>query len=348
MVHSRASLPPRNGSLRWAVRRSNRWSPDSVWYCRGGSLSSTMPGWSYLSCMPDMLIAFLVVKRPLNASAPKLNYEDLDLLKTAGRQSASYMALWRTTEALSEARQFEAFNRLSAYVAHDLKNVSGQLSLMLANARKHRESPGFIDDALATVDNSVQRMNKMLVQLKTDISEPSAIRTRAIKFEEVAGRATLARGGEKPVPTFHATDRDLWVRGDESRLHDVIEHLVRNAQDATPDDGEVHVRLSKLDGRAVLAVRDTGAGMDEAFIAERLFRPFDTTKGNAGMGVGAHQAREFVRSLGGRVRVKSEPGHGTEFLVELPLSNYGDDPDSRPDNPEREPEPGTSTADFMS
>ena len=296
----------------------------------------------------DMLIAFLVVKRPPNVNAPKLNYEDLDLLKTAGSQSASYMALWRTTEALSEARQFEAFNRLSAYVVHDLKNVSGQLSLMLANARKHRDSPGFIDDALATVDNSVQRMNKMLAQLKTDISASTPLRPRSIKLEEVAGRATLARGGEKPVPSFHATDRDLWVRGDESRLHDVIEHLVRNAQDATPDDGEVQVRLSKLDGQALLEVRDTGSGMDEGFIAERLFRPFDTTKGNAGMGVGAHQARELVRSLGGRVWVNSEPGHGTAFFVELPLSDHGNDPDSRPGHYDREQEPGTSTADFMS
>ena len=65
-------------------------------------------------------------------------------------------------------------------------------------------------------------------------------------------------------------------------------------------------------------MEDSGCGMDKQFIAERLFRPFDTTKGNAGMGIGVHEAREFVRSIGGTMQVQSEPGEGTLFQIRLP------------------------------
>jgi signal transduction histidine kinase len=58
--------------------------------------------------------------------------------------------------------------------------------------------------------------------------------------------------------------------------------------------------------------------MGADFVRDRLFRPFDTTKGSAGMGIGAHQAREYVRSLGGYVDVQSSPGQGTRFAITLP------------------------------
>jgi len=71
---------------------------------------------------------------------------------------------------------------------------------------------------------------------------------------------------------------------------------------------------------AVLTVSDTGSGMSPQFLKERLFRPFDTTKGSKGMGIGAYQVREYVRSLGGRVDVASEPGQGTRMTLRLPLA----------------------------
>jgi signal transduction histidine kinase len=72
--------------------------------------------------------------------------------------------------------------------------------------------------------------------------------------------------------------------------------------------------------RAIVEVADTGAGMEPEFIRHRLFRPFDTTKGDRGMGIGAYEVREFVRKCQGDVEVHSTPGQGTRFIISLPLA----------------------------
>ena len=111
---------------------------------------------------------------------------------------------------------------------------------------------------------------------------------------------------------------EVVVEADQEHLTSVIEHVVRNAQDATPSDGKVSVEVSQQGMLVTIAVVDTGRGMEPQFLRDRLFRPFDTTKGAAGMGIGAHQAREYVRSLGGHVDVQSSPGQGTCFAITLP------------------------------
>jgi signal transduction histidine kinase len=78
------------------------------------------------------------------------------------------------------------------------------------------------------------------------------------------------------------------------------------------------LRLSREGGTALIEVRDDGCGMDAQFVRERLFRPFDTTKGNAGMGIGAYESREVVRAHGGDLEVESAPGLGTTMRIRLP------------------------------
>jgi signal transduction histidine kinase len=107
--------------------------------------------------------------------------------------------------------------------------------------------------------------------------------------------------------------RPAFVVADSERLTSVIEHVIRNAQDATPDHGRVDVTIECEGGRVRLLVSDTGDGMDAHFLRDRLFKPFDSTKGSKGMGIGAYQVREYVRSLGGDVEVRSSPGSGTSF-----------------------------------
>jgi signal transduction histidine kinase len=107
---------------------------------------------------------------------------------------------------------------------------------------------------------------------------------------------------------------------DRDRMISVIENLIRNAQEATADDGRVAISLTCRDKTTTILIEDTGCGMDAEFVRERLFRPFDTTKGDTGMGIGAYECREYVHSLGGEIRVESEPGKGTRMYITLPLS----------------------------
>ena len=95
-------------------------------------------------------------------------------------------------------------------------------------------------------------------------------------------------------------------------------HAIRNAQDATDPDGDVTLNLTYDQHWCVVCVADTGSGMDESFVRERLFKPFDSTKGSEGMGIGAYQLRETVRAMGGEVSVDSRPAEGTR--VELRFS----------------------------
>ncbi len=69
----------------------------------------------------------------------------------------------------------------------------------------------------------------------------------------------------------------------------------------------------------MISVSDTGSGMTPQFIRDRLFRPFDSTKGVQGMGIGAYQVREFARKLGGDIEVRSEVGYGTTVTMSIPL-----------------------------
>ena len=271
--------------------------------------------WVILPLMhAERLVGVIVLMR--SPTRGELNWEDSDLLKTVGRQAASYLVLWQATDALAESRQFEAFNRLSAYVVHDLKNLVAQLDLVVDNSKRHLHKPGFMEDALRTVGSASAKMNRLLGQLRKGRAELGA--ARAVDLKSVLEDVVAARAQVAPAPVLEACDASLRVSADRDRLGAVIEHLVQNAQEATPTDGRVAVRAVRDGDWAYVEVEDTGSGMDPAFVAERLFKPFDTTKGNAGMGVGVYESREFVQALGGAITVESSPGEGTRFRVKLP------------------------------
>ncbi|MCB1800885.1 MAG: PEP-CTERM system histidine kinase PrsK [Gammaproteobacteria bacterium] len=264
----------------------------------------------------DRLLGFVVLLQP-RAPQP-INWENFDLLKTVGLQAASYIAFNQAAEALTEARQFEGFNRLSAFVIHDLKNLIAQLSLVARNAAKHKHNPEFIDDAVSTIENAVNKMNRLMAQLKSaDVTGESRTIDLVCELRDVVA----AKSAGSPVPVLHADVSQAFIVADTDRLTSVLGHVVQNAQDATAADGKVEIRLRLAGGQAIVEVRDTGVGMDADFIKTRLFRPFDTTKGLTGMGIGAYECREVISALGGQVVVESQPSVGTIFRIILPLAD---------------------------
>lgn len=247
-----------------------------------------------------------------------LNWEDRDLLKVAGRQAASYLAQYQSDRALVQSQQFEAFNRLSAYIVHDLKNILAQQSLIVSNAEKHKHKPEFVDDVISTISHSVARMTNLMKQMR---SGERGGASEVISLGEVLLQVTERLSVKHPQPRLEQPPEDILVNADREQLATVFGHIIQNAQEATPRGGEVSVSVVREDGGVCVRVEDTGVGMDEDFIRERLFKPFDSTKGLTGMGVGAFESREYVRSLGGDISVTSQPGVGSLFRIILPY-NY--------------------------
>ena len=263
--------------------------------------------------LQERLVGFTVLAHA--RSRIRLNWEVLDLLKIAGSQAASYLAQDQSANALMVARQFESFNRMSTFVVHDLKNLVSQLSLMLANAEKHRGNPEFQKDMLETVDHSIQKMKLLLHKLSRG---HQADKPELLCLDELLLKAVAEKSTFRPSPAVGRLDTGLIVYGDRERLERIVGHLIQNAIEATGSNGKVAVRLARQEACAVIEVEDNGQGMSEEFVRERLFKPFVSTK-SAGMGIGVFEAREYIHELGGRLEVLSSPGIGTTFRLHIPL-----------------------------
>jgi putative PEP-CTERM system histidine kinase len=267
------------------------------------------------------LTGFVVLARP--HASPQLNWEVRDLLRTAARQAASILALMRATEALLEARKFDAFNRMSAFVVHDLKNIVAQLSLMTQNARRLIDNRDFQEDMLATVESSLERMRRLMLQLREG-QAPAGV-SSGVELLPVLQRLRTAA---------HAAGRELALevldpavtRGHAERIERVIGHVVHNALDATAQGGSVRVVLDRVGSHARVAVHDSGCGMAPEFLHHQLFKPFSTTK-DSGMGIGAYESWQYVRELGGSITAESEVGRGTDIVILLPLFETRQRPD---------------------
>lgn len=278
-------------------------------------LESMPRAWLLVPLLHHERLEGFVVLAQSRAGDTRLIWEDFDLLKIIGRQAASHLAQEAAAQALGQARQFETFNRLSAFVLHDLKNIIGQLSMLARNARRHRDSPAFMEDAVETIEHSVERMNQLMTQLR---GGSGAGGTSAVDLARIVQEAGTARATAQPVPRAELPEAAVHVRAERARLATVLANIIQNAQEATPDDGSVRVVLTRDDDGANVDIIDNGSGMSHQFVRDRLFRPFDTSKGQTGMGIGAFEAREFMRGLGGDVRVDSSPGEGTRFRLWFP------------------------------
>lgn len=266
-----------------------------------------------LASGPEM-IGFVVLATP--RTPIDVDWEVRDLLKTASRQAASYLGQIRATEALLEARKFDAFNRMSAFVVHDLKNLVAQLSLMLRNAQRHRDNPAFQADMLSTVEHVVSRMNALMLQLRAG-AEPVE-KPHQVDLSSIVQRVCASKAGAR-VEIALEPSAPLLTLGHEDRLEHVIGHLLQNAIDASEPPARVSVRVESNAEHGSIIVADTGVGMNEAFVRERLFKPFQTTK-PSGMGIGVYESAQYIAGLGGDILVDSRPGEGTVVRVRLPLA----------------------------
>jgi len=248
----------------------------------------------------------------------ELNWENFDLAKVVARQTCNLLAQADAQNRLSRAMQFEAVSKASAFMVHDLKTLIAQLSLLVKNAPRHRDKPEFIDDMIQTTDHAVRKMSRLVDHIRKPADE--SVETQVIDLGNVVEAVTEQYARRDPVPRLVKNPQKICINADPEQLYSILGHLIQNAQDATPADGEITLNMKTARDNVVLFIQDTGAGMTEEFIESRLFKPFESTKGLTGMGIGAYQAREYVRKVGGNIDVTSEPGVGSCFTIRFPLA----------------------------
>ena len=249
--------------------------------------------------------------------AVPFSVQDFDLLKSISEQSAANLLNIQLSQRLSQAKQLEAFQAMSAFFIHDLKNTASTLSLMLQNLPVHYQDPQFREDALRGISKTVTRINETISRLN-ELRHELALQpvecdlndliTETLKGQEQAADVSLLKE-LAPLPK---------VRLDPAQIQKVITNLVLNARDAVSSSGQIRVATSQENGWVILVVADNGCGMTPEFIQRSLFRPFHTTK-QKGIGIGMFHCKMIVEAHRGRIEVQSEPGKGTRFRVLLPI-----------------------------
>jgi len=259
----------------------------------------------------DRLVGALLLARPPVDRA--LDWEDFDLLRIAGRQVASYLAEARSQDALAEAQRFDEFNRRFAFIMHDIKNLVSQLTLVARNAERHADNPEFRADMVATLKDSVGRMNDLLARLSQHhAGQPGNV--VPVELTPLIERAAARRRAQHPILVAGA--RDALALADPARLEQVLGHLIQNAIEASAATEPVTLAIATLGGHVAIDVVDHGCGMSAAFVRDRLFKPFVSSK-PGGFGIGAFEARQLAEAMGGGVEVASREGEGTRFRVVL-------------------------------
>jgi putative PEP-CTERM system histidine kinase len=257
-----------------------------------------------------VLLAAPELRRPLD-------WEDFDLLRTAGRQAGSSLAESIGQQRLSEAQRFDEFNRRFAFILHDVKNLVSQLKLIARNAERHADNPEWRADMVATLKGSVDKMNDLLARLAPAAQGSNRPPVRAVELRPLLAAAVAGQRGHHDVRLLG--DSGVEVLADPLGLEQAIGHLLANAVEASPLAEPVTVRVTPLPGEVRIDISDAGPGMDADFIATRLFAPFASTK-EGGFGIGAYEARSLIHAMGGRLTVDSRLGQGTRFTVTLPLA----------------------------
>jgi len=248
-----------------------------------------------------------------------LNWENYDLLKIVSQQACSYIEQSDSQEKLGTAKQFEAVNKASAFLVHDIKTIIAQLSLLVKNAERHKTNPAFIDDMIRTTSHTVEKMDHLLQQIRNPTQN---IETESVELGSVLLDIYENHKKSTPIPSLESLESHVWVNADQDQLKSAIGHIVQNALDATGKEGEVSIATKQTSDYIFIFIQDSGCGMSEDFIQSQLFKPFESTKGLTGMGIGVYQSREYLRKLGGTISVTSQINTGTCFTLKVPLMKH--------------------------
>lgn len=266
----------------------------------------------------DRLFGFIHLQESVAPLA--LDMEDSDLLNTIAHHIALSLSLNESYSALQEAERFNQISHMTAFLVHDLKTLLSQLSLLVENGKIHRDNPSFINDMLNTLDHVTKKMQRLIQQLKNPEIKDDTL---------FCGITTVIKSivddypqHPKKIHFINGLKDEIFITARQEELDSAIRHIVQNAVESVGKLGKVKIELGLINVKKIfITITDNGKGMSREFISERLFKPFDSTKGVSGMGIGMFQSREYIRSIDGEMFITSNPGVGTTFTLHLPLKH---------------------------
>lgn len=255
----------------------------------------------------ERLVGFIVLRQPINSKEVYI-YEDYDLMKTIARQASLAIMHQRLSEQITHAREIEAIGNVATFVAHDLKNLVSNLSLIVENAARYIHNPDFQKDMLTSLGNTVVKMQKLISRLK-NLGEQDHLNLQQVNLLELATRSASLVVGNRI--TVSGTAEIVHV--DENEMQKVILNLLMNGIEASAPNETVVIDVG-FTNVPFIRVIDRGCGMSARYVRTELFKPFRTTKAQ-GLGIGLYQCRQIVEAHGGRIEVSSEEGNGSVFTV---------------------------------
>jgi putative PEP-CTERM system histidine kinase len=263
----------------------------------------------------NRVIGFIAVGKE-NPGTP-YGKDDIDLLSAIASQSSAAIMSARFAQELAANKEMAAFNRMSAYVLHDLKNAAGNLSLILQNAPKHMDKPDFRSDMIETITQTLARIDKVMSRLgampaKEELNEQQI---------HIGSLVDNLLGNLQPrlvnIDVVEQIGADLEVTSDPEMLGKILENIIVNATEAVSDNPKITIAAEKDSAGCTISIKDNGTGMSDDFIRDRLFKPFQTTK-KKGTGLGLWQVKNMADKLGAVLAVENYPAEGVMFSITFP------------------------------
>ncbi len=263
----------------------------------------------------NRLIGFIAVGRE-NPGTP-YGRDDIDLLAAIASQSSAALMSARFAQELAVNKEVNAFNRMSAYVLHDLKNAAGNLSLILQNAPNHMESEEFRADMIETISQTLGRIDKVMSRLGALPSKEEISRETVPVGDMIGILLSKLDPRLEDLTVTTSVEPGLEVRTNRDMIERILENLIINATEAVAGQGMITIQAGRDDGAVFISIEDNGSGMTEEFVRERLFKPFQTTK-RSGTGLGLWQVKSVADQLGIGIEVVNRPAQGVKFTIRIP------------------------------